>query len=643
MSVGWVYPMAGEFHIQGRDLSEDNFAQEERTGLEILMREALQNPLDARDVENSGPVRIRFRVLAAGEFDASYLNGLISSEFRQRLEASGGEALGPVSAASVLVLEDFGTTGLQGVFNDKNVDGEKENWNAFWFREGEGAKAAPGSNGRAGQGKITYYRIGAARAVFGLTVRKSDGKTLLMGRSAFRRVYPFDGNEKFLRHSFWCVGKERALPETSTQEIDTFKNAFKLSRTDEPGLSLVIPYPVEFDAKIAIRTIISEFYFPIVRGRLEIQIGEVTINSSNIDQIAKSVLPDEEAKKIKSAFTRNFRTFVRRIIESTKAGSVPVVLNPGWEKSSSLSDKDFPVGSIPGLRQKIEKGEAVFVRCPVTVKLKKGKSAETWFDVHLEVPEEMDRSEEAYIRRDLLIGSESHLAKSSYLQKARGLTVIEEDAISAFMADAEEPTHLKWNASRPRLAEDYISPGVTVRAVRLALPRLLAFLSGGLVRRDVKTLARFFAKPNEEGTRHSPGGKKPGDRDTTPYPQFPVPERKPFRLVTGKNYVRVVPNGSVSPGDADLPASCTLEVAYEGLDQNPFRDFDPFDFDFSDVHAFPVSWNGITIVERVENRIQFEVKDPVFYLEVTGFDSHIRFRARLNYREKSDGSAIDAE
>jgi len=59
---------------------------------------------------------------------------------------------------------------------------EAKNWNAFWFREGEGAKVS-GSNGRAGQGKNHLLPdLGAARAVLGLTVRRSDGKCLLMGR-----------------------------------------------------------------------------------------------------------------------------------------------------------------------------------------------------------------------------------------------------------------------------------------------------------------------------------------------------------------------------------------------------------------------------------------------------------------------------
>ncbi len=534
MSASWVFPRSGEFQVQGRDLSEDNFAQEERTSQEILMREALQNPLDARAPDNGGPIQVRLRVRQAGDFDADYLDRLITGEYRARLEASGGDALSASTSASVLIVEDFGTTGLQGTFSDLNVDGPEENWNAFWFREGEGAKSAKGSNGRAGQGKITYYRVGAARAVFGLTVRHSDGKQLLMGRSAFRRVYPYGGSEKFLRHSFWSVEGDRPFPETAGDELEGFRRAFKLARANEPGLSLVIPFVSDFDAKAALRTLVSEFYYPIARGRLEVVIGDKTFSAANIDATADVLMPDAEARRNKSAFTKAFRGLVRGAIEDEAAGITPVELKPGWEKKSTLTEECFPEGAVAQLRGRIEQGERAYVRCPVTVKSKEGESSDTWFDVYLEVPDELDKVEEAYIRRDLLIGSESHLANSSYLQKARGLTLIEDDALSAFMADAEEPTHLKWNASRPRLAEDYRNPSLSCARFDWRCQDCWRFLSGGIAKRDSKTLARFFTKPASQGTRHAPGGKKPGKEDTTPKPEFPPPQRKPFRLVTGR-------------------------------------------------------------------------------------------------------------
>lgn len=642
MTANWVFPQTSPFQVQGRDLSEDNFAQEERSNLEILIREALQNPLDARSPENTGPVKVSLKVLEPGEFNVGYLNDLMSKEFGDRLVASNADPLPMISEASVLVIEDFGTTGLQGKWDDPNADGSGENWNAFWFREGEGAKSATGSNGRAGQGKITYYRVGAARSVFGLTVRKSDGKTLLMGRSAFRRVYPYK-DSKYSRHSFWGTGIQQPLPVVDSNEISRFSNAFHLTRKLEAGLSLVIPFPIEFDIGNALTTIITEFYYPIAKGNLEVTLNGESIGADNVEEVAMRELPDKVAKEKKSSFSQGFRALVRAVIEDEKLGVSLPQLKSGWDKSTSLKEDAFEEGVLTKLRARMENGERISVRCPVIVRPKKSDIIHSWFDVHLEVPEDLDRTEEAYIRRDLLIGSESHLAASAYLQKARGLTLVLDSELSAFLADAEEPTHLKWNGSRPRLAEYYSNPQATLRAVRNAAPRILALVSNGVVKRDIRALARYFSKPAEEGKPKSPGGSKPGDRNPTEIPPKEVSVRKPFKINTGPDFVIVQSNGTAAPHASDLPIECSLELAYEGLDQDPFKAYDPFDFDLADTKAHKIESAGIALINRKENRIRFSIVDPEFVLEVPGFDSNIRLRARLNYTEKINGTTISAE
>ena len=311
MPATWLYPQIPPARVQGRGLAEDNFAQESRTGLEILIREALQNPLDARNGDEGGAVRVVLKHLKNDQFDTNFLRSLIDEEYVNRLDASKGEPAGvDFAAPAVLVIEDFGTTGLQGTFTDTAPDGDRENWNAFWFREGEGAKPGPGSNGRAGQGKITYYRTSGARAVFGLTIRASDKARLLMGRSSFRRTYVYGGT-KYERDGFWCaVGGEHGetpIPEQDTEFLDAFCDAFGLARESDSGLSLVIPFPAEFNSEEAITTVISEFYYPVATGSLEVTVGDITITVENIDEIADRYFPESKAREKGSAFTKEYR------------------------------------------------------------------------------------------------------------------------------------------------------------------------------------------------------------------------------------------------------------------------------------------------------------------------------------------------
>ena len=123
----------------------------------------------------------------------------------------------------------------------------------------------------------------------------------------------------------------------------------------------------------------------------------------------------------------------------------------------------------------------------------------------------------------------------------------------------------------------------------------------------------------------------------------PTPVRKPLKIETFKDGVKVVPNGTSGPVALDLPMTCKLELAYEGLDQDSFKFYDPFDFDLKDLGTYKVLQSGINILERKENRIIFDILDPHFFIRVQGFDSNIRLKARLNFSEKHDGTSDSDE
>lgn len=388
MAISWFFPLIAPHRVQGRGLAEDNFAAEERKNEEIMGREGYQNALDAREPESEHGVRVSLRILTSDQIDTDYLRELLTPEYGARLDASiEGSVKFTFSQARVLVIEDFGTTGLEGAFVDSTIDGDGENWNAFWFREGEGAKSGRASNGRAGQGKVTFYRIGQSRAVFGLTVRQSDSKSLLMGRSSFRRDYSFN-DQKYERDSFWCFrSNDHILPMMDASPINKFRASFNLQRTTEPGLSLVIPFPTQFGLVELVRTAIADFYLPIARNRLEVQIGDEIINASNLDTKADQALSDATAREMRSSFTKGFRSMVRNVLDIRQKDEPLVTLHKGWEKTATISEASLPDGSLEVLRAAMDHGELISVRFPVSVKPKQAASIDTWFDVHLQVPE----------------------------------------------------------------------------------------------------------------------------------------------------------------------------------------------------------------------------------------------------------------
>lgn len=627
----WDYPRVTGKSVQGRDLAADNFATEKRQPLAVLIREATQNPLDARNPASQEPVRISFRHLKGAALNGEFLRSIIDDDFIARLNASSPKLkFLPPDEPSVLLIEDFGTVGLEGAFDNPDVSGPGQNWNAFFFREGEGSKASAASNGRAGQGKVTLYRSSSARAVLALTTRASDGATLLMGRSSFQRTYDAPGGGRCERHSFWhCGTGDVAEPTRDEDLICTFQEAFHVERVGKPGVSLVLPYPSDFDAKDAIACLVADFFLPIARGRLVATVDDVALDAESIEAVASQYLSDEQARALYSPYTGDYRKFVARTL--SLHGPL-VTVSSAWAKAGKarLADADFPDGGGGDLKAALLNGDLVAVRFPIRVRERDCAPVESHFDVYLEMPDELDTTEEAYIREDLLIGDERALSAATHLPPARGLTLVTDKAISALLADAEEPTHLKWNGSRPRLVEDYEGAREALTAVRQAMPRLLAYLSNAGTKRDTKALSRFFPRVDEQGVGTSRGHKQRerGQGQDEQVTNIPPSPPRPFHWDHGSTWDRVYSHADTDP--AILPVDCEVRFAYEGLDSDAFAAYDPFDFDL-DNDEFSVEASGATVRERRENVLKVTVDAFPFELKVDGFSPNIRRRMRIDY------------
>jgi hypothetical protein len=138
------------------------------------------------------------------------------------------------------------------------------------------------------------------------------------------------------------------------------------------------------------------------------------------------------------------------------------------------------------------------------------------------------------------------------------------------------------------------------------------------------------------------GKKSPKGKEPSTYGEIPPPAPKKLVLQALTDGCRVVPNGAHAPNSSDLPIEGALEFAYEGLDKDAYAEYDPLDFDLTDTD-FKVEGTNCSINSRKLNIVEFTVLQPDFKLEVTGFDRNLRLRARLNYKEAIDATAIDTQ
>ena len=458
------------------------------------------------------------------------------------------------------------------------------------------------------------------------------------------REYVFD-SVKWLRDSYWGLAKKHdeatiAIPSDNAQVIQDFREKLGVTRKlGQTGLSLVIPAPNQFTYEDAVEVTIAEFFTPILRGDLIVWIGNTRIDSTTIMAMADEKLPDIRARELHTCTTKGFRTFVASALQKSQLGEVEAVT--AIDAMSEFSENSFSPEALLRLREALSSGKQVAVRFPITVSPKVGGKVACHFDVHLMCPEDLEQVEQAIVRRDLLIGEEP-VGGGALRQRARGLTLINDKELSKLLLSAEEATHLRWNTRLPRLGEYYKSGAGAVSFVRNAMAKLLEVLTGGEQKRDFKLLSKFFPAPGTASQTETGGKKSPAGKQQTKIYDIPPPKPKKLELqalIDGCRVVSKTTNGLLS---ADLPVEAELEFAYEGLDKDAFAEYDPLDFDLSDA-AFKIECRNCTIKSRALNIVEFQALQPDFSLEVTGFDKNIRLRARLNYKEASDATAIDTE
>ncbi len=630
----WQFRTLNPNDTSGTSTAEDNFAQEERTSVDILVRECIQNPLDARLGDAAVRVNFKWRELVTGT--SCFLNDLLTEEFRNQQAFAGvQQATDMPAVVKVLVIEDFGTIGLRGRYDDSAVDGDEENWNAFWFREGEGAKPSK-ANGGAGQGKLTMYVASDIRTVAALTTRESDGKRLLFGGCRFRRNYVV-GNDRYAREARWGETSdpmELAMPVEQSSVLDQYEEELKIERGDRPGTTFLIPVPDQTITPDAITAaVINEFYLPVLRGRLTVYVDDREISSATITELA-SQLPD------KLRLTPSFRTFLNEVAsQHLGLQEQEAVFNGGWGKETKLTLDSLRDSNIEVLREKFQAGSIISAEFPISISPNSSDRMEGVLKVFLQEAGSGEM-EELFVRQDLAIDKEKSLRGAKRLAPARALILVDDENLSRFLAAAEEPTHREWNGSRPKLASHYRNAALTLRLVRHAASRLLELLVPPATK-DTLALAAFF--PDMAAKKETPSAKQPKKKDAPDGENdglldIPPPKPRKLDLVPLDDGAMVRVNPSLAD-QCGFPMPCKLELAYATELGKPFDQWDAADF-YLTGSSHIISTSGVGEIIPRGNEITFEIGEPDGYFSISGFDKNRQLEMRLKYSESSDANNI---
>ncbi len=633
----WQFRPLNPNDNSGISTVEDNFANEDRSNVEILVRETLQNPLDART--GNELVEVRYDLVTLRRGSSFFLDTLFSDACLNHFVAGGLMSTDELpEVVDFLIVEDFGTSGLEGSYDDSGADGESQNWNAFWFREGEGAKPTR-SNGGAGQGKITLYAASKIRSVLALTHRISDNQQMVFGCCRFRKNYKLDGsNERWAKEARWSSTNnpnDLAMPILEAKIIDAMKEELGLARSNRAGTSFIVPMPLGIALKDLKRAALNEFFFPIKRGRLKVIVGDSIIDKNSVASLAAE-LGDA------GRYPLEYRQFLEQAITHHIEKKPTAEAKLKWTKNSSIAADAFDENELDILKRNFERGEIISVDFPIKIRKKNSEVKSGKFRVVLSEYPDGEQSQELFIRQDLGIDGEKRLKGARRIQPVLSLTFIDDIELSSFLVAAEEPTHRTWNAKRPKVISLYDGTATLMNSVRNAAVRLVEFLTPSGVRNST-ALSLYFSDPQSLNVkqRGAHGAEKDSpNAEKKDIEEIPRVKPKPFIFQTLKDgfLIKTVPSVMAIKR---LPLYCEISTAYATTLGDPFKQWDAAEYWLNNDKEFTIEEVGISSLVRDGNIVRFNFIDENSSFKISGFDPNRKVEVQINYRETADAEDFE--
>jgi hypothetical protein len=569
------------------------FATEE--GREWSAKEGLAVPADYK-----GAVKVIFRWVTLS--DKEYIKELCKEQLSHAREAGLEVDTVDFSNPTALIIEDFGTTGLLG--DIRNSD--KKDFYGFWRAHGNSNKKG-GSLGRWGLGKLVYSCTSSLGMFFGLTRRPGDEEQHLMGQTVLN-TRDVDG-KKYPPHAYFSsledANSSDPLPVPCDDHafLENFCRHFQLDRSEKNGLSIAIPFPnPDFKAEDMIGDSISNYFYPLLTGKLQLQFGNVEINAENVRSLAKEYA-DKKIKDIDNLF--DFIEASHEIIKSENY----IEVTPAWIEDKRLDKDDFDEDELEEIKNRFKEGELIALRLPVTLEKKIGGKLETEFSVFLQKPDGMLVGQDLYVRGGLTLPGEAKFAH----RNAFGAMIAESEIISELLGYAENAAHTKWAANAVKLKEHYVGAGPIITPIRNSVTQLFDLISETEGDRDDKALIDYFKikQPIDEAEQKT---KKKKTKD----PKVNI-KAKPKEFTTTK----IAGGFHVASTDffniTDLSRELIVEVAYDVAKGNPFKKHSSYDFKLGE-GSIKINQAGLKETSRSNNKLSYQVTSLPFQLKVTGFD-----------------------
>jgi hypothetical protein len=588
--------------------TEKEFFADEDSGqlASSLIRESIQNSLDARMGDST--VKIRLHIddvfLSDSQFDRL---------FGQLKEHVVSEGSGIRSASSIIgtnvryiAIEDFGTTGLTGSQDQDEVPkaDESNQFYYFWRHIGRGGKS--GSDlGRWGLGKTVFAATSQVGAYFGVTRRKSESDNLAMGLSVLK--YHVIDETEFQPFGYFASHRPDGFPApiVGGQINKDLTDIFQLSRGNEPGLSVVVPFANPEITVDGLRdSILTQFYFPIALGTLEISVS----GSNSLIELNSNYLKENIATINRE--DRSLGSQIELALWFSKQEEEGPIIDPA-KFGPDLSPNIVISNQLASIAKNFEEYEPIAVRIPAEITFQDGNSTASYVTVIGKKGAGSRRSRVSFVRQGLTIPSMRVDAPTG----TRFLVYAHDKPIAEFLGDAENPAHTTWTRTE-RIKNKYKKAQGTIEQVKSSVSRFHNLLIDQDDLTDNELLQQFFPAPvkEPEKKKRKRPGNKPGTESGPPIDP-PPPNLRRFTVTD-------IDDGfSIKPGanGAQLPIELVVRVAYDTDGGNPFSTYETFDFQLG---VAPIKISTVNCTTRQKNgTMAIDDIQADFEVMVTGFDT----------------------
>jgi len=593
------------------NVSDDNYFRDDSTDLVAsLVRENIQNALDAQS--GAAPVIVRFSINKVPKKHIKLVKHLLAdgddSVLKHYLQVCAeDEEIKPENPdfehPSFMLIEDFNTDGLDGDIRSPDLGG----FAVFWRNSGVTNKLKGKNRGGSfGIGKIVNPMSSRLQTFFGLTIRNvantkdSDAGPMLMGQTLLR-MHTLNGTRFPPYALFGELEDEMELPIREYGFLREFVEAAGITRTNEPGLSLAIPFPFDdFTAPAITAAAIRHYFYPIVEKRLIVEIinaqGKSVISEENIQELAKTLGDDVEEL---IAFTRQSQDRLGHSSDLTAE-----VYSIG-RYGTTLTAEMFDAADFVQHKNRFQEGHLVTVDVPIqteAIATKEKKQS----SVRLFLKKTEGRGMDYYIRKGISLHDNSCFSSST---PCIGLLVSDEGEIAELLRKAEGPAHTHWVMRNCKAAKIYTNATKVIGYVKTLLDRMQNLLGGGVEREDESFLADDFP-----------------DISSIEVDSAPVPVEVHLSK-DGTLSVSSTPNSKDHTGKP-----CTITIWFESAARG--KKWSILDFDLANMS---VATQGVQLDSCLGNTIKFKFKDD-FSIKVEGFDPKKDLTTSVKFDEKDTSS-----